>query len=68
MHFTDKVALQKSTALSKSADDFVIDTWTPLDSSGNLIVCETGRLVRLCPCSFYFFLDKVGLGGLCDSV
>ena len=34
MHFTDKAALKQSAVLNRSSDDFVIDTWTPLDSAG----------------------------------
>nr|CAB3238000.1 endoribonuclease Dicer [Phallusia mammillata] len=34
MHFTDEQALRRSNLAQKSSDDFVIDTWTPVDSTG----------------------------------
>jgi len=34
MHFTDKAALKQSAVLNRSSEDVVIDTWTPLDSTG----------------------------------
>nr|XP_009860329.1 endoribonuclease Dicer [Ciona intestinalis] len=34
MHFTDKAALRRSQLNKQNLEDFVIDTWTPVDASG----------------------------------